>query len=66
MPWHQFVDAVLWPSIDQARQQVGDAIHFAGLCRMRHKQVSTNDAMQAQFSAPSSLPANRNYYSEHF
>ena len=39
MPGHQLVDAVLWPSVDQARQQVSevelriDAIQLAGLCR---------------------------------
>jgi hypothetical protein len=36
MPRHQLVDAILWPSVDQARQQVGEielrinAIQLAG------------------------------------
>jgi hypothetical protein len=39
VPWHQFIDAILWPSVNQAGQQIGeirlgiDAIEFTGLCR---------------------------------
>jgi hypothetical protein len=37
VPWHQFIDAILWPSIHQAGQQIGeirlriDAIELTGL-----------------------------------
>lgn len=28
VPWHEFVDACLWPTVDEARQQVGEVCEW--------------------------------------
>ena len=56
--------------IRQSGQDVGepglgiDVVHLAGLCRVRHKQVSIRDATVAQCSAPPSEPADNAFFQQ--
>lgn len=54
-PWYGPVCPVVW---EGWRRETSPYPDQAALCRVRHRQVLTNDARIAQLSAPPSLPLN--------